>query len=105
MVLQESSSQGDKKNWCYRTKALLEQWGLGQVCAQAETEVVCNLKTKLEPELYLGHENFRNRRLFIMLRRGTNSLRIEQVVGIRNRWRRFVTFAWQANAFLLDCGV
>ena len=23
-----------------------------------------NLKTKLEPELYLGHENFGNRRLF-----------------------------------------
>ena len=101
---------GDKKNWCYRTKVLLEQLGLGQVWASEQIgasqagwisqvkavikdreqklwrlevehkpklRLYANLKTKLEPELYLGHENFRNRKLFTVLRCGTNSLRIE----------------------------
>ena len=80
--------------------------------AQTETEVVdANLKTKLEPELYLGHENFRNRRLFTMLRCGTNSLRIET-----GRWKKEpfekrvcdICLASQVEDemhFLLDCGV
>ena len=123
---------GDKKNWCYRTKVLLEQLGLGQVWASEQIgasqagwisqvkavikdreqklwrlevehkpklRLYANLKTNLEPELYLGHENFRNRRLFTMLRCGTNNLRIET-----GRWkkeplekREIVTFAWQAK--------
>ena len=107
---------GDKKNWCYRTKVLLEQLGLGQVWASEQIgatqagwisqvkavikdreqklwrleveqkpklRLYANLKTNLELELYLGHENFWNRRLFTMLRSGTNSLRIET-----GRWKK-----------------
>ena len=107
---------GDKKNWCYRTKVLLEQLGLGQVWASEQIgatqagwisqvkavikdreqklwrleveqkpklRLYANLKTNLELELYLGHENFWHRRLFTMLRSGTNSLRIET-----GRWKK-----------------
>ena len=106
----------DKKNWCWHTKALLEQLGLGQVWVSEQIgathagwisqvkavikdreqklwrleverkpklRVYANLKTNLEPELYLEHENPWNRRLFTMLRSGTNWLRIE--IG---RWKK-----------------
>ena len=48
-----------------------------------ELRLYANLNTKLEPELYLGQESFHNRRLFTMLRCGTNSLRIET-----GRWKK-----------------
>lgn len=106
-----AEAQGkDKKNWCYYTKLLLEQLGLGHVWQSEDIGVskvvwmsqvkkaiqdreqkewqleiqhkpklrlYSKLKTKLEFELYLDHSNPWSRRLFTMLRGGTNRLRIE----------------------------
>jgi hypothetical protein len=100
----------DEKNWCHRTKALLEQLGLGNMWQSEQIGVsqggwmsqvkavikdreqrlwrleiehkpklrlYRTLKTELEHEVYLEHDNYWWRRLFTMLRGGTNRLRVE----------------------------
>ena len=53
-----------------RTKLWRLEWH------KPKLRLYANLKTNLERTV-LGHENFRNKRLFTTLRCGTNSLRIE----------------------------
>ena len=45
---------GDKKNWCYRTKVLLEQLGFGQVWASELEQVVCKPQDELGTRTVLG---------------------------------------------------
>ena len=82
-----SEQIGASQAWISQVKAVIKDreqklWRL-EVEHKPKLRLYANLKTKLEPELYLGHENFGNRRLFTMLRCGTNSLRVET-----GRWKK-----------------
>ena len=101
--------------WISQVKAVIKDreqklWRL-EVEHKPKLRLYANLKTKLEPELYLGHENFGNRRLFTMLRCGTNSLRVET-----GRWKKeplekricdtcLASQVEDEMHFLLACGV
>ena len=144
-IRKEAEDQvGDKKNWCHRTKSLLEQLGLRSVW---QSEVIgsqagwvsqvkavikdreqklwrleveqkqklrwyAKLKTELQSELYLEHDNPLSRRLLTMLRGGTNRLRIEtgrwKKIPVEQRICQICLSCDQVEDeahFLLDCGV